>query len=37
MDLASDKAGSLALVSLVRYNFSGGCEIYFVPLIVPSF
>ena len=27
-DLASDKAGSRALVDLVRYNFSGGCEIY---------
>ena len=28
VDLASDKAGSRALVDLVRYNFSGGCEIY---------
>ena len=32
-DLASDKAGSRALVDLVKYNFSGGCEIYFVPLV----
>ena len=28
VDLASDKVDSRALVDLVRYNFSGGCEIY---------
>ena len=33
MDLASDKVGSRALVDLVRYNFSDGCEIYFVLLV----
>ena len=33
VDLASDKVGSRALVDLVRYNFSDGCEIYFVLLV----
>ena len=28
VDLASDKVDSRALVDLVRYNFSGRCEIY---------
>ena len=37
VDLASDKVDSRALVDLVRYNFNDGCEIYFVPLNVPSF
>ena len=34
VDLVSDKVGSRALVDLVRYDFSGGCEIYFVPLVI---
>ena len=33
VDLASDKVGSRALVDPVRYNFSDGCGIYFVPFV----